>query len=77
MSEVECIACEDTGYEAGMPGYYCTFCKAGCKVATELMKRGIDPGDPFGTERRERERELADADGGDTRWEGAYDLEGS
>ena len=46
----ECMACEDTGYEAGMPGYYCTFCKKGCAVATAQMKRGVSPFDPHGEE---------------------------
>jgi len=39
----ECQACEDTGYEFGMPGYYCTFCKKGCAIAHEQVKHGIDP----------------------------------
>ena len=51
--EIECIACEDTGYEAGMPGYYCTFCKKGCAVATAQMRAGKNPFDPHGIEREE------------------------
>lgn len=51
----ECMSCEDTGYEPGMPGFYCTFCKAGFKVAAEQVKSGLNPFDPFGDERRERE----------------------
>lgn len=46
----DCMSCEDTGYEPGMPGYYCTFCKAGCKVATEQLKAGRDPFDPHGAD---------------------------
>lgn len=42
-TEPECLACEDTGYEPGMPGYYCTFCKKGCAVAVAQMKAGVDP----------------------------------
>lgn len=38
MIEPECEACGDTGYEPGMPGCFCTFCKRGCKIAHEQMK---------------------------------------
>lgn len=41
----DCMSCEDTGYEPGMPGYYCTFCKAGCAVAVAQLKVGISPFD--------------------------------
>ncbi len=39
----DCFACEDTGYEDGSGGLYCTFCKAGCAVASRQMRAGIDP----------------------------------
>lgn len=41
----DCLSCDDTGFEAGMLGYYCTFCKAGHAVAARQMKAGIDPWD--------------------------------
>jgi len=41
--EIECLACDDTGYEPGMPGYYCTYCKRGCAVARAQLAAGIDP----------------------------------
>ena len=43
MPDPQCLSCEDTGYEPGMSGYYCTFCKRGCAIATAQMKAGIDP----------------------------------
>lgn len=41
-SQVDCYACEDTGYEPGC-GLYCTFCKRGYDVATRQMALGLNP----------------------------------